>query len=737
MQLGSEPRTSYYKKITMKYLFLGILSLCLNKIYCQCDETEIFNLRKTAIIFGEKDYKTVGALNNTLNDATDLSDSLKKIGFDVFTYQNADLKTMTSVIDNWYSRLSQYDVALFYFSGHGIEISGENYLIPIDADLKGESDVVWQGYPAKKIIDRLDISTTRFNICILDACRSNPWAKSWSRTVGSKGLAAMSGRGTFIGFAASPGMIASDGKNRNGVYTEGILRFITVPNLTIDQIFTKVNSHVRNQTSEMQIPFKNSSLSTDYCFIVKRTISSNLPNRQNTLNSHRSLISLSRNEDYILTIDSSIEKATFREANTLSTIATINLPKKASIHSLLRFSSSSYLLDTSNNAIYVVDPKTRSISKTIYLHQKPTSFMINAEETFAFVSVKSEIGKPGILRISLNNSKVPEKWYSVQSAVDLALSKNENFIYVISNILPSRYLLSTIDLKKNRVVDTISYAGGANSVMLSPDDDIMYIAATVNDKCWINVVELRTFKNIANIPVVAKYFTFTEDKKHLLISGNNEIAIIKVSESSVINRLPFATSPKGLTIARDGVAFVWLSMENRIFTFNVNMHLQNSIGRDPESNLIQFKEYLSKKQINKDYFATKELYNSVNANLRATVKELCSEIGSNFESERSGITIRLVKPGIGFNDNSDGSNFDFRKLTLGEEYGIYDKLNSSKRIFPFYQIKLKGEFLLLTFIEDRQSGTEETFTTPLNNINWQELKKFVRQYFLVRLDKLK
>lgn len=171
---------------------------------------------------------------------------------------------MNDAIDNWCAKLIKYDVALFYYSGHGAEINGENYLFPTDANPKGPSDLHFSTYSANKLLERLDNSSLKYSIMILDACRTNPFTRNWTRDVGKGGLSAMTGKGTFIGYAASPGTTASDGSNRNGTYTEGILKNITIPSLTIDQIFTKVNSHVRQKTSDKQIPFKNSSLSTDF-----------------------------------------------------------------------------------------------------------------------------------------------------------------------------------------------------------------------------------------------------------------------------------------------------------------------------------------------------------------------------------------------------------------------------------------------------------------------------------------
>jgi uncharacterized caspase-like protein len=256
----------YYRVVLiLTALFIGLFN-CISK--AQCSENEILNLRKTAIVFGEKGYKYYGPLNNTVNDANDIADSLKTLGFVVYKYIDADQQSMDDAIDSWCSKLANYDVALFYFSGHGAEVNGENYLFPTDIKPKGQSEVLYHAYPANKLLITLDNSNLKYSIIILDACRNNPFTRSWNRGAADVGLAPMQGKGAFIAFAASPGKTASDGANRNGTYTEGILKNIMVPNKSITDIFTGVNGYVRKTTNGEQVPFFNSSMGTEYCFSV-------------------------------------------------------------------------------------------------------------------------------------------------------------------------------------------------------------------------------------------------------------------------------------------------------------------------------------------------------------------------------------------------------------------------------------------------------------------------------------
>src|SRR5258708_32351377 len=113
------------------YLITSLFTIFATLSYGQCSEYDIINLRKIAIVFGEKDYKYATPLINPINDASDISDSLKREGFNVTTFTNTDFNTMNTAIDDWCDKITKYDVALFYYSGHGAEVNGENYLFPI------------------------------------------------------------------------------------------------------------------------------------------------------------------------------------------------------------------------------------------------------------------------------------------------------------------------------------------------------------------------------------------------------------------------------------------------------------------------------------------------------------------------------------------------------------------------------------------------------------------------------
>lgn len=226
---------------------------------------------RKALVIGNAKYSHSGTLRNPANDAEDIATTLLSLGFEVTKIINANKEKMKDAINTWGKSLQKDDIALFYYAGHGIEVAGQNYLLPIDANPQNESQVSLESVSVDYVTGWMTEARTKTNIILLDACRNNPLTRSWRSSGPQGGLGTMiAPNGTFIGFAASPGSIASDGSGRNGLYTEAILKNIIKPNLTIDQIFNAVNAYVRKETEKSekkQIPFKSSSLEDDFYFI--------------------------------------------------------------------------------------------------------------------------------------------------------------------------------------------------------------------------------------------------------------------------------------------------------------------------------------------------------------------------------------------------------------------------------------------------------------------------------------
>jgi uncharacterized caspase-like protein len=228
--------------------------------------------RRVALVIGNATYK-VNPLKNPVNDSTDMARSLRMVGFDVIEANNTTLAQMREATRRFADKLGNSDVGLVYYSGHGVEVKGKNYLIPVNADIKREYEVVDQAFDASQFLEMMDNirgpNNKRVNILIVDACRNNELQRSWRST--NNGLARMDAPGgTFISFATAPGRVAADGVGRNSPYTKHLLQALKQPNVPIEQVFKVVRRNVMEETKGEQIPWENSSLVGDFYFTVQR-----------------------------------------------------------------------------------------------------------------------------------------------------------------------------------------------------------------------------------------------------------------------------------------------------------------------------------------------------------------------------------------------------------------------------------------------------------------------------------
>lgn len=219
---------------------------------------------RMALVIGNAQYKN-SPLANPENDARAMANVLKSVGFQVTVHTNLDQTGMKKAIDTFGKNLPKGGVALFYFAGHGIQTGGNNYLIPVDTGIKSEEDVEYEAVRADRILAKMEAAQTRVNIVILDACRNNPFARSFRS--GSQGLAHMDApSGTLIAYATAPGSVASDGTGQNGLYTQELIKNIETPGLPIEEVFKRVRAGVRELSGKQQTPWESSSLVGNFEF---------------------------------------------------------------------------------------------------------------------------------------------------------------------------------------------------------------------------------------------------------------------------------------------------------------------------------------------------------------------------------------------------------------------------------------------------------------------------------------
>jgi len=224
--------------------------------------------RRIALVMGNSNYK-VRPLKNPRNDADDVSNALKATGFQVIDLRDATIQQMRAGVRQFGDRLINNDVGLVYYSGHGVEVKGRNYFIPVNADIMREDEIADQGLDVSLILEKMNTAGKGVNILIVDACRDDPFGRSFRSS--SRGLAQMDApRGTIIAYATSPGKVAADGDGRNSPYTKNLVKAMQQPNKPIEQVFKEVRRAVQEETKNQQTPWENTSLSGDFYFRVQR-----------------------------------------------------------------------------------------------------------------------------------------------------------------------------------------------------------------------------------------------------------------------------------------------------------------------------------------------------------------------------------------------------------------------------------------------------------------------------------
>jgi uncharacterized protein (TIGR02145 family) len=249
--------------INRTLLTLIVFTIIHFSLLCQ-DIEQSQSLRKSALVIGNGNYYS-SVLSNPENDARAIEDLLTKLGFIVFKYENLNQSQMKKAIDDFGLNLKRTDVGLFFYAGHGIQANGYNYLIPVDAQLTTERQIEYDCVQADRILALMEGSGTKINIIILDACRNNPFERSWTRSSTGRGLAFMNAAGgTLIAYSTAPGTTAQDGSGNNSPYTTAILESLKTPGLSITQIFQNITKLVSQRTGKQQIPWISSSLTGDF-----------------------------------------------------------------------------------------------------------------------------------------------------------------------------------------------------------------------------------------------------------------------------------------------------------------------------------------------------------------------------------------------------------------------------------------------------------------------------------------
>jgi len=221
---------------------------------------------RVALVIGNGAYVNADQLRNPVNDAREMAKVLRAAGFEVIVRENATRRIFTEALSEFAGKVTPGGVGLFYFAGHGFQVRGANYLVPVDATLSTEYDVKYETLDINDVLGRLDEARARLSLVILDACRDNPFSRRF-RSGGSRGLAQIDApRGTVIAYATAPGETAADGDGSNGVYTGELLKAIATPGLKLEEIFKRTIDGVARVSSNRQTPWVSSSFRGEFYF---------------------------------------------------------------------------------------------------------------------------------------------------------------------------------------------------------------------------------------------------------------------------------------------------------------------------------------------------------------------------------------------------------------------------------------------------------------------------------------
>ena len=220
--------------------------------------------QRVALVIGNAGYKDQ-PLDNPLNDAADMAAFLREVGFRVILKRDADSRGMRQAVREFATELRQADVGLFYYAGHGVQLAGTNYLLPVGADIRSEADAEDLSLDVNYVLRTMEEAQAKVRIVILDACRNNPYSRAFRSA--ARGLAPMTAvSGSVVAFATAPGSLAADGEGRNGMYTRHLLESLRNPDSEILKVFQRTRAAVVRDTAGRQTPWEATSLLGEFHF---------------------------------------------------------------------------------------------------------------------------------------------------------------------------------------------------------------------------------------------------------------------------------------------------------------------------------------------------------------------------------------------------------------------------------------------------------------------------------------
>ena len=232
--------------------------------------------QRVALVIGNSNYQNAPQLANPDNDAQSMAQFLNSAGFEVISATDLTQNDMLRVVQDFSAKVSARGpntVAMVYYAGHGVQLAGENYLVPVDAKVSNQTELVNNSVRLVDVMSTLETIPSRMRIVILDACRNNPFPNV---NDASRGLAIVDApNGSIVGYSTAPGAEALDGAGGHSPYTQAFLNVAREPNVPIEQLFKRVRLQVNQTTSGAQIPWESSSLTSDFTFFGDTAVAAN------------------------------------------------------------------------------------------------------------------------------------------------------------------------------------------------------------------------------------------------------------------------------------------------------------------------------------------------------------------------------------------------------------------------------------------------------------------------------
>ncbi len=230
--------------------------------------------KRVALVIGNAAYQQAGALTNPVNDAADMAKALTAAGFDVVLGLDLDRRAFDGKLREFARLVDGADTAVLFYAGHGLQVAGHNYLVPVDAGLASERDLDFDAVSLDFVLRQMEVGRDgKTSIVFLDACRNNPLSRNLARSMGTRGASVgqglaevQTGVGTFIAYSTQPGNVALDGDGRNSPFTQALAAHVTEPGKNLTSIMIEVRNDVLKTTDGRQVPWDHSALTSDFFF---------------------------------------------------------------------------------------------------------------------------------------------------------------------------------------------------------------------------------------------------------------------------------------------------------------------------------------------------------------------------------------------------------------------------------------------------------------------------------------